>query len=170
MLLKINHIIGLVLNWCIGLITGGIVIVLFAGVILRYVFSAPLFWTEEIVVLGLIWITFLSGIILVRDDKNVVITVVTDALPARISRVVVLTSNILVLLMIAIMLWLSWILTGKLGMSTTPAIRLSESWFGAALVVGFGGMLFFQIQRVVTEIRSLFDPESNLNQQGEESR
>jgi TRAP-type C4-dicarboxylate transport system permease small subunit len=53
------------------------------------------------------------------------------------------------LIMIAIMAWLSWKLVGKLGLSTTPALRLSEAWFAWSMVAGFVIMLFYQIQRIL---------------------
>ncbi len=147
---------GVLLDWCIGLITGAIILTLFAGVILRYIFNAPLFWAEEIVVLGLIWMTFLGGIVLVRDDKNVAITAITDALPQKLAKVVCFIADLLVLGIIGVMVWLSWTLTGRLGMSTTPALRISESWYGAAMFIGFVGMLFFQLQRVAGNIFKYF--------------
>lgn len=61
----VNNILDTVLNWVIALIIIAIILILFIGVILRYIFSAPLFWSEEIAVLGLIWMTFLGGVILV---------------------------------------------------------------------------------------------------------
>ncbi len=153
----LNRIVSCTIEWVIGFSTGAIVLILLIGVILRYLFNAPLFWAEEVVVLALIWITFLGGILLVRDDKNVAITVVTDQLPPPLARMVCLLGDILVLGMIVVMLWLSWRLSNRLSMSTTPALRMSEFWYGAAMIAGFAGMAFFQFQRVARGLRTLFD-------------
>jgi TRAP-type C4-dicarboxylate transport system permease small subunit len=146
---RMNRVISAVLNWTIGLIMVGIVIILFIGVILRYLFNAPLFWSEEITLLGMIWMTFLSGPILVRQDKNVCITVVCDLCKPHHSDRIRNLADILVLLILAVMIYLSWQLKGRLAFSTTPALRISESLFGWALFVGFVLMLYFQIQRVL---------------------
>ncbi len=150
LLARVNRIIARLLNWAIGLTLYVIVFVLFAGVILRYVFSAPLFWSEEIAVLAMIWMTFLAGAILVREDKNVTITVFADFFSKRIQGYIKAFSDIVVLVILIVMLCLSWNLKQKLAFSTTPALRLSEAWFGWSLIVGFGLMLFYQVQKIVT--------------------
>jgi len=149
MLEKVNGIIVRLLDWAVALTLYVITFVLFAGVVLRYVFDSPLFWSEEVSVLAMIWMTFLAGAILVRQDKNVVITVFADLFSKRTQSGIKNFADILVLIMLAVMLYLSWILTDKLAFSTTPALRLSEAWFGWSMIVGFGLMLFYQIQRVV---------------------
>jgi TRAP-type C4-dicarboxylate transport system permease small subunit len=49
---RVNRVIARLLDWAVGLTLYVIVVVLFAGVVLRYVFSSPLFWSEEIAVLA----------------------------------------------------------------------------------------------------------------------
>ena len=144
----LNKWLARILDWAIGAIMVAIVIVLFIGVILRYLFNSPLFWSEELTVLGMIWMTFLGGAILVRDDKNVCITIVCDMCPPRGAAWIRIVAEILVLSMVAVMIWLSWQVTGRLAFSTTPALRISEAWFGYALIAGFILMLFYQVQKV----------------------
>jgi TRAP-type C4-dicarboxylate transport system permease small subunit len=154
MLGKINRGLAVILDWAIGLIMIAIVIILFLGVILRYVFNAPLFWSEEVAVLGLIWITFIGGAILIRQDKNVCITVFSDMCRAPVARWMKIVSDALVIIILCIMIYQSWQLTGRLAFSTTPAIRLKESWYGWAMIVGFTCMLYYQTQRLVALIRN----------------
>jgi TRAP-type C4-dicarboxylate transport system permease small subunit len=146
---RMNRVISAVLDWTIGIIMVGIVIILFIGVILRYLFSAPLFWSEEITLLGMIWMTFLSGPILVRQDKNVCITVVCDLCKPHHSDRIRNLADLLVLLILAVMTYLSWQLKTRLAFSTTPALRISESLYAWALFVGFLLMFYYQIQGVV---------------------
>jgi TRAP-type C4-dicarboxylate transport system permease small subunit len=148
LLRKINRIIAKMLDWAIGITVVIIVIVLFVGVVLRYVFSHALFWSEEISVLAMIWMTFLAGAILVREDKNVIITVFADLFKQKTRKRIKIFSDFLVLIILVVMLYLSWKLTDKLAFTTTPALRLSEAWFGWSMILGFALMLFYQIQRV----------------------
>jgi TRAP-type transport system small permease protein len=145
---KVNKIIAITLDWAIGLTVAIIVVVLFVGVVLRYVFSHALFWSEEISVLAMIWMTFLGGVILVREDKNVIITIFADLFKERIQKGIKVFADFLVLIILVTMLYLSWKLTDKLALSTTPALRLSEAWFGWSMIIGFALMLFYQIQRI----------------------
>lgn len=146
---NVNRIIARILNWAVGLTLYVIIFVLFAGVVLRYAFSSPLFWSEEIAVLCMIWMTFLAGAILVREDKNVVITVFADLFAEKTQNRIKIFADFLVLIILVVMLYLSWILTDKLAFSTTPALRISEVWFGWSMIVGFGLMLFYQVQKMV---------------------
>ena len=154
MIAKFNRFLSRVLDWSIGIIMGAIVTVLFIGVILRYLFNAPLFWSEEVTVLGLIWLTFLGGAILVRQDKNVSITLVTDMCPGRVNKWIKVFSDVLVILILAVMIYQSWKLTGRRAFATTPALRMKESWFAWAMVCGFCMMLYYQVQHLAAGLKN----------------
>ncbi len=152
LLKSINRIIATLLDWGIALSVAAMVLILFVSVVMRYVFSAALFFAEEMSILAMIWMTFLAGAILVRQDKNVIITVFADLFSPRLQHRIRFFADLLSLIMIGIMSWLSWNLVDKLGMSTTPALRLSEAWFAWSMVVGFVIMLFYQAQRMLAYI------------------
>jgi TRAP-type C4-dicarboxylate transport system permease small subunit len=150
LLQSINRIVAILLDWGIALTVAGMVIILFVSVVMRYVFSAALFFAEEMSILAMIWMTFLAGAILVRQDRNVVITVFADLFSPRIQHGIRVFADVMSLAMITVMAWLSWKLVDKLALSTTPALRLSEAWFAWSMVVGFGVMFFYQVQRMLT--------------------
>jgi TRAP-type C4-dicarboxylate transport system permease small subunit len=164
---RLNDLIATALDWAIGLIMTAIVIVTFLGVILRYVFNAPLFWSEEVTLLGMIWMTFLSGGILIRQDKNVCITVVCDMCRPHHANRIRNLADFLVLFILIVMITLSWLLIGRLGLSTTPALKISEAWFGWALLIGFLVMLYYQIQRVAAVFRRTPRPFPDASKSGE---
>ncbi len=149
----LNKIVAKILDWALGFIMVSIVIILFVGVIFRYLFNTPLFWSEEVTILGLIWMTFLGGAILVREDKNVCIIVVRDIFPPQYSFYMKVLSSFLVLIILVVMIWQSYKLTGYLASNTTPALRISEACFGYALLMGFAVMLFYQIQQFLDLFR-----------------
>ncbi len=152
LLQSINRIIATLLDWGIALSVAAMVIILFVSVVMRYVFSAALFFAEEMSILAMIWMTFLAGAILVRQDRNVIITVFADLFSPRVQRGIRIFADFMSLVMIAVMTWLSWKLVDKLALSTTPALRLSEAWFAWSMVAGFVIMLFYQMQRVLAYV------------------
>lgn len=154
MIAFLNKFVEKALFWSIALIHAVIVVVLFTGVVTRYIFNAPLFWSEEVCILALIWITFLGGAVLVRQDKNICITVIMDHLPARVRQKIELINHPIIIICLIVMIVQSWKLTGKLALSTTPALRIPESWFGVSLIIGFVLMLFYQIQRFIAQLRN----------------
>lgn len=163
---KLNSILEMILDWIIAFIMVSIVIILFIGVVLRYVFSAPLFWAEEVTVMGLIWMTFLGGAILVRQDKHVTITVLIDTIKPSHKRFIQLIGDLLVMIILMIMIYQSWRLTGRLTESFTPAIRISEAWFGRALIAGFILMLCYKIQRLIDKIFKKELPSMEISKEG----
>ncbi len=154
MIASLNKLVEKALFWSIAVIHGVIAAVLFAGVVTRYVFNAPLFWSEEICILALVWITFLGGAVLVRQDKNICITVFTDHLSARMKRRIELVNHPIIIVCLVVMIVQSWRLTERLSLSTTPALRMNESWFGVSLLIGFVVMLFYQVQRFIAQLRN----------------
>jgi TRAP-type C4-dicarboxylate transport system permease small subunit len=170
MISTLNKIIGRLLYWMIAVVHGLIVVVLFSGVVMRYLFNAPLFWSEEICLLGLLWLTFLGGAVLVRQDKNVSITIFTDMLPASVTRPLIQIDHMLILICFGVMIWQGRNLVERLSYSTTPALRMSEFWFAAAPLVGFIIMLYYQVQRFIADLRGLPAFPEELILRGEVSR
>jgi TRAP-type C4-dicarboxylate transport system permease small subunit len=111
---------------------------------------------------------FLGGAILVRQDKNVVITFVYDLFNLETARLVRILSELLSFTMITVMVCLSWKLIGRLSISTTPTLRINEAWFGVIAFVGFCLMLFYQAQNLIALLRGKQSfPEERGPQDGE---
>jgi len=146
----LNKLIKTLLDWILTFVTVAVVIILFVGVVLRYIFNAPLYWSEEVSVIGLVVMVFLGGAILVRQGKNVTITIVHDLCGPKTARWMRITSEFLSLLIVTVMTWLSWKLIWRMAVSTTATLRISEGWFGVIAFVGFVLMLYYQIQNMVT--------------------
>lgn len=153
---QLTKIINILLNWIVGIILLGIVAILFVGVIFRYVLNAPLFWAEEVTVLGMIWFTFLAAAILVRKEKNVCITTITDFLKPKTALIVYVISDFLVLIILFVMLWQSYILNQHLALSMTPALQFNENWYSTAMIFGFAVMIFYHIQNMHQRLKKLF--------------
>jgi len=174
MISVLNKFVGKLLFWAIAIVHGVIVVVLFSGVVTRYLFNAPLFWSDEICLLGLLWLTFLGGAILVRQDKNVSITIFTDMLPRGVMRPLGMVNHLLIIICLGVMILQSWKLSEHLSDSTTPALRMSEFWFAASLLIGFVVMLYYQVQRFIADIRNRTafpeEPVCNPDDSGEGER
>lgn len=60
-------------------------LVLFANVVLRYVFSASTSWAEELIRYLMIWITFIGGSVCVRKGAHIRMDFLLTMLPARVA-------------------------------------------------------------------------------------
>ncbi len=61
----------------------GMMAIVFLNVILRYVFSAPWYWTEEVTELMLIFFTFFAAAELLRTRRHIKLTLLFDRFSKR---------------------------------------------------------------------------------------
>lgn len=83
-------------------------LIMTAQVILRYFFSAPLFWAEEISVQLLIFITLFGLAYLSKTRQHVFIDFVLNLLGDKWRRMVVIGLDILLLLLIGFICYYAW--------------------------------------------------------------
>ncbi|MDR2174797.1 MAG: TRAP transporter small permease subunit [Synergistaceae bacterium] len=70
-----------------SLIMAFLVLVTFAGVLMRYFFSAPLNWLEEVQLWSQVWIAFLGGGAAFRAGGHVVIEILVDLFPKKLQKI-----------------------------------------------------------------------------------
>ena len=61
------------------------IVILFAGVVARYVFDAPLVWSDELASILFLWLAMLGAVIALRRDEHMRMTAAVATLrpPAR---------------------------------------------------------------------------------------
>ena len=74
--------------------------ILLLGVVMRYVFHAPLIWTDELGVLLFIWLAMLGSVLAVERGEHMRITLLL-ALPARLLTYLQTTAMLVVCLFLA---------------------------------------------------------------------
>lgn len=96
-----------------------------AGVISRYVFDAPFFWTEEVARYALVWMTFLGGAELFRArGGHISVEVVMDALPPLVRHPIALAIDLLVLALLIAMGVGGWILIQASSFAVSAALAI----------------------------------------------
>jgi len=63
----------------------------------RYVLNHSLFWSEELARYMFIWLVFLSGAMVLRQDRHIQVTVFVDLLPAAVRGAVLILGDLLML-------------------------------------------------------------------------
>ncbi len=127
----------------------GLIVVVFGGVLLRYVFRIPLVWGEELAMFAFIWLAFLSAGIAVRRQGHFRMSALIDYLPAR-RRLFVEVAT--VLFMGALTLVLGWqgfhLATSGLH-EQAPGLRVPMVWVYAALPISALSMLVFLFETLL---------------------
>lgn len=127
------------------------IIVLFAGVVARYVFHQPLVWSDELASLMFLWLSMLGAVVALRRGEHMRMTAfinnVRPGLRAALEAFA-LAASLAFLLMV---LGPAYEYAEEEAFITTPAMELSNAWRAAALPVGMGLMAVVALLRLLTQ-------------------
>lgn len=125
-------------------------IIIFFQVILRYVFSSPLVWVEEIARFLFIWITFLGSYLALRKEMHFQVKILTNYLPK-----ITIASNLLGILFFGIVLKYSpqtlSVLFGRL----SPATNIPFGFIFLVVIFASTMMLIELIRKIYTVLLGL---------------
>ena len=146
---------ALVIPGVLGLIALG-----FVSICLRYFLRGEyaLFWSEEVIRYGFIWIFWLVSPLVVRKGLAFGVDLLTQYLPEGLRRVVILAGNlgIMILLLVYLQQGLSMVSVNRTQLST--ALEISMSWAYLAIPVGVTGMLIEVVWQSLQQFRALLHP------------
>ncbi len=74
-----------------------LILITFFGVIMRYAFSSPFIWLEEVQLWCFVWIVFFGGSVAFRTQNHVSIDMIVDSLPNKIRKVVEFIGKIIII-------------------------------------------------------------------------
>ncbi|MEO6945041.1 MAG: TRAP transporter large permease subunit, partial [Nitrobacter sp.] len=124
------------------------IVVLFTGVVSRYVLHRPLIWSDELASILFLWLAMLGAVVAFRRGEHMRMTaLVAGAGPAQRAflEVVATCAALVFLLLIARP---SWDYAYEESFITTPALQTSNMWRAAALPVGMALMALFALMRL----------------------
>ena len=128
------------------------VLVIFSQVIMRYVFSNSLSWSEELGKFLFVWLSWFGISIGAKRGEHIKISMLVDKLPYTTAQICNILSEIIVIGICAVTLYYGSILTSSQAHVRYAGIKISISWGYFAVVVGCGMMI---MRCVVTTITSL---------------
>ena len=154
---KVERAFGGVVEVIVAVLVVAEIFILAAGIASRYVFHAPLFWSDELAQLLFTWLAMLGSVVALRRGEHMAMT--TFVAKASTDRRVLLDT----LAIAAAVVFLSLILMPAYEyavdehMMTMPGLEIPGSWRAAALPVGIIVMLIAGLLRlaVVANIRTL---------------
>jgi len=125
------------------------IVVLFAGVVSRYVFHRPLIWSDELASILFIWLAMLGSVVALRRGEHMRMTaLVSKASPER-RAFWELLATAACLAFLAMVAWpaVQYVLEER--DITTPALEISNAWRVCAIPVGIALMGIFAILRLL---------------------
>jgi tripartite ATP-independent transporter DctM subunit len=125
------------------------VIVLFVGIISRYVLHAPIVWSDELAGILFLWLAMLGSVVAFQRAEHMRMTAVVGMIrpEARLLLDVFATAASLAFLLLVI--HPAYEFAADEVFVTTPALGIVNTWRAAALPVGIGLMLIVATLRLV---------------------
>ena len=139
------------LIFMVPLMTG----IIFVQVVLRYIFSSPLSWAEELAKYLLVWISCMGSANGIKDAMHVSIDYLKNKLPLFLHRIVTLIIHGVTIsfLIFCILEGSRYAINGWEQTSAALEIRMTIPYL--AIPVGFAIMLSVSIEYVVDGVRNL---------------
>ncbi|MGC4026902.1 MAG: TRAP transporter small permease subunit [Mesorhizobium sp.] len=114
-----DRIISTVLVWMLMLLLA----IMSLQIILRYVFGASLIWAEESCRYLLIWVSFLAVTLAYERGEVAMVPMLRDALSRSAGLALAMLSNVLALILLAVLIYYGVIYAERLGSSPIPALQ-----------------------------------------------
>src|SRR3954469_22988418 len=135
LLAAIEHLLGALVEIPAALLVIAEIVILFAGVIARYVLHRPLIWSDELASILFLWLAMLGAAVAFRRAEHMRMTaVVAGAAPATRAYLEV-TATSAALAFLLLIAWPAWEYAYEESFITTPALQISNTWRAAALPV-----------------------------------
>jgi C4-dicarboxylate transporter, DctQ subunit len=127
----------------------------FANVVLRYVFNYALSWSDELITYGLLWLIFVGGGIAAKQGAHVSMEVLLTLLSARAQRYNALIVNVACAVLSGVVAVLGWRLASAVGEvgQRGAASGLPMFWVYLAVPVGCALMVVGFWQAALARLR-----------------
>jgi tripartite ATP-independent transporter DctM subunit len=126
-------------------------LILFIGVIARYVVHRPLVWSDELASTLFLWLAMLGAALAIRRSENLRMNTVVNLLPGTL-RALAEPFTLAVTLAFIVMLLPAAIEHVKVeAIVITPTLEISSSWRAAAMPAGLALMGLFVVVRMASQ-------------------
>jgi tripartite ATP-independent transporter DctM subunit len=130
-----------------GLVAAEIVI-LFGGVVSRYVFNRPLVWSDELASTLFLWLAMLGAVIAFRRDEHMRMTACVAAVGTRARAAADSFASAASLAFLLLIAWPAYQYAREELPITTSALEITDAWRAAALPAGVALMIVFAVLRL----------------------
>ncbi|MBU6456627.1 MAG: TRAP transporter large permease subunit [Bradyrhizobium sp.] len=146
---SIEAVLGTLVEIPVAILVVAEIVILFAGVVSRYVMHQPLIWSDELASILFLWLAMLGAVVALRRAEHMRMTaIVASASPAMRSYLdTVATCAALAFLLLIV--WPAYDYAYEESFITTPALQISNTWRAAALPIGTCLMALFAFLRLV---------------------
>jgi tripartite ATP-independent transporter DctM subunit len=148
MTMALETVLGAVVEILAATLVAAEIVILFSGVVARYVLNHPLIWSDELASILFLWLAMLGAVIAFCRDEHMRMTAAVGSLPAPTRATFDLFATCAALAFLLLIAWPAYEYAQEETFITTPALGLNNAWRAAALPSGIGLMAVFAVLRV----------------------
>jgi len=117
------------------------IVVLFVGVVSRYVFHSPIVWSDELASFLFLWLAMLGSVVAYRNAEHMRMTALVSKSSLRVQTYFDVLAGVASVAFLLLTIGPALEFAHEERMITTPALEISGAWRASALPVGLGLML-----------------------------
>ncbi|MGL4288763.1 MAG: TRAP transporter large permease subunit [Phreatobacter sp.] len=145
-----DRVLGFMVEIPAAILVVAEVVVLFSGIIARYVLHKPLIWSDELASTLFLWLAMLGAVIALRRGEHMRMTALVSRVPLErrgFFDALAVAAGLGFLILIAVPAY-HWAFEESF--IVTPAMEISNAWRAAAFPIGVGLMIVFSLIRLAT--------------------
>ncbi len=144
----LDFVLGAAVEIVAATLVAAEIIILFSGVVARYVLNHPLIWSDELASILFLWLAMLGAVIAFRRDEHMRMTAAVGRLPSQTRATFDLFATCAALAFLLLIAWPAYQYAQEETFITTPALSLNNAWRAAALPSGIALMALFALFRM----------------------
>ncbi|OLS33583.1 TRAP transporter small permease [Bacillus sp. MRMR6] len=141
------------IEWLVSIFLITIVLVNFFNVIGRYLFHKPIFWSDQISTLLLVWIVFLGSALATASKSHMVIDFFFNKFSVTWQKVLLVIGGILVNLALLYITIYSANVTWILKDQELASLPFSRAWSFAPIPIGCALMIYYITVNIISNLR-----------------
>src|SRR4051794_8291757 len=148
-LASVEHLLGMLVEIPAAFLVVAEIVILFAGVVSRYVLHSPLIWSDELASILFLWLAMLGSAVAFRRVEHMRMTAIVASARPAMRAYLDMVATCAALAFLLMIVWPSYEYAYEESFITTPALQISNSWRAAALPVGICLMGLFAVLRLL---------------------
>ncbi|SDK28981.1 MULTISPECIES: TRAP transporter large permease [Bradyrhizobium] len=148
-LASVEHFLGMLVEIPAAFLVVAEIVILFAGVVSRYVLHSPLIWSDELASILFLWLAMLGSAVAFRRVEHMRMTAIVASARPAMRAYVDMVATCAALAFLLMIVWPSYDYAYEESFITTPALQIANSWRAAALPVGICLMGLFAFLRLL---------------------
>ena len=145
----IENALGILVEIPAALLVVAEIVILFAGVVSRYVLHSPLIWSDELASILFLWLAMLGAVVAFRRSEHMRMTALVASAGPGLRAYLEVVATCAALAFLILIIHPAYEYAYEESFITTPALQISNMWRAAALPAGICLMAVFALLRLL---------------------